>query len=60
MQEWFSPNLTGRFGSAQAILKAGLNARGLPGGYVRPPIRDLTAGDQAQVTDTLRSLGLVD
>ena len=34
----FSP----RFASAQAVLKAALNLRGLPGGYPRPPYLPLS------------------
>lgn len=59
MKAWFTPQLTGRFGSAQAILKAGLNARGVPGGYTRPPIRNLSPEHRESVADTLRSLGLL-
>jgi len=57
MKEWFTEKLVGRFGSAQAILKEALNAQGLPGGYPRPPILELTAEARERVRDTLRRLG---
>ena len=57
MRDWFTTSLTGKFGSAQAILKAALNAQGLPGGYPRPPILPLDAEAQGAVEETLRSLG---
>jgi 4-hydroxy-tetrahydrodipicolinate synthase len=57
MEEFFTKNLVGRFGSAQAILKEALNALGLPGGYPRPPILELTAAAGEQVRATLRKLG---
>lgn len=59
MKEWFTGKLVGRFASAQAILKEALNAQGLPGGYPRPPILELTAQGREQVHDTLRRLGRI-
>lgn len=59
MREWFTERLTGRFGSAQAILKEALNAQGLPGGYPRPPILELNSEAAARVRDTLRRLGRI-
>ena len=59
MKEWFTENLVGRFASAQAILKEALNAQGLPGGYPRPPILELTEAAREQVRDTLRRLGRI-
>lgn len=58
MEAWFTPELTGRFGSAQAILKSALNVQGLPGGYPRAPILPLDARGEAQVCDTLAELGV--
>jgi len=58
MKEWFTPELTGRFGSAQAILKAALNVQGLPGGYPRAPILPLTENDTERVRETLGRLGV--
>jgi 4-hydroxy-tetrahydrodipicolinate synthase len=57
MRDWFTQDLTGRFGSAQAILKAALNLQGLPGGFPRAPILPLGPPGLAAVEQTLRSLG---
>jgi dihydrodipicolinate synthase/N-acetylneuraminate lyase len=57
MVDWFTENLTGRFGSAQAILKEALNAQGLPGGYPRLPILELDAFGREKVHETLRKVG---
>jgi 4-hydroxy-tetrahydrodipicolinate synthase len=59
MREWFTEKLVGRFGSAQAILKEALNAQGLPGGYPRPPILELSPDSRDRVRDTLRRLGRI-
>ncbi|WP_285021626.1 dihydrodipicolinate synthase family protein [Novosphingobium sp. fls2-241-R2A-195] len=57
MREWFTPSLVGRFGSAAAILKAALNARGVPGGRVRSPFQDVSAADAGRIAATLAGLG---
>jgi dihydrodipicolinate synthase/N-acetylneuraminate lyase len=57
MTDWFTESLTGRFGSAQAILKEALNAQGLPGGYPRLPIQELDAVGREKVRETLRKVG---
>lgn len=57
MRDWFTEKLVGRFASAQAILKEALNAQGLPGGYPRPPILELTPEARERVRNTLRRLG---
>jgi dihydrodipicolinate synthase/N-acetylneuraminate lyase len=57
MADWFTENLMGRFGSAQAILKEALNAQGLPGGFPRPPILELSAEGRERVRSTLKHLG---
>jgi dihydrodipicolinate synthase/N-acetylneuraminate lyase len=59
MRDWFTKNLVGRFGSVQAILKEALIARGLPGGYPRPPILELDAAGRERVRETLRQLGKI-
>ena len=59
MTEWFGPDLVGRFGSGPAILKAALDARGVPGGPVRPPLRNVATADSARVADTLGRLGVI-
>lgn len=58
MTEWYTPELVGRFGSGPAILKAALDARGVPGGPVRPPLRIVAADDRVRIAGTLKSLGL--
>lgn len=58
MDAWFTPELTGRFGSAQAILKTALNVQGLPGGYPRSPILPLGPSDTGRVRETLAELGV--
>lgn len=57
MSDWFTEDLTGRFGSAPAILKEALNMQGLPGGFPRPPILEISEEGRARVADTLRRLG---
>jgi 4-hydroxy-tetrahydrodipicolinate synthase len=57
IREWFKPDLTGRFGSAQAILKEALNAQGLPGGHVRAPILPVGPEGARAIRETLRELG---
>jgi dihydrodipicolinate synthase/N-acetylneuraminate lyase len=59
MREWFKPDYTARFGSAQAIFKAALNVQGLPGGFPRRPILPLTDDEVDQVRHTLAALGRV-
>lgn len=57
MREWFNSDYTGRFGAAQAIFKAALNALGLPGGYPRKPLLPLQAEGVDAVRKTLVKLG---
>lgn len=59
LDQWYTPELVGRFGSGPAILKAALNAQGLPGGYVRAPLRDVSAGDAEIIRETLVELGRI-
>ncbi|MHB9880216.1 dihydrodipicolinate synthase family protein [Pacificimonas sp. ICDLI1SI03] len=59
MDEWYTKDLVGRFGSGPAILKAGLNAQGLPGGRVRPPLIDVGGADLDAIRATLADLGLL-
>ena len=56
-EEWFLPDLSGRFGSGPSILKAALNLQGLPGGFVRPPLHDVSDEGRELVQDTLVRLG---
>jgi 4-hydroxy-tetrahydrodipicolinate synthase len=57
MQDWFLPDYTAKFGSAQAIFKAALNLQGLPGGFPRRPILPLAEGEVALLRHTLGALG---
>ncbi|UFU03173.1 dihydrodipicolinate synthase family protein [Ruania suaedae] len=58
MQRWFQPDYGARFGNQQAIMKTALRLQGVPAGYVRRPLLELT-GDEVQiVADTLRDLGI--
>ncbi|QIB64150.1 dihydrodipicolinate synthase family protein [Kineobactrum salinum] len=57
MQRWFNPDLTGRFGSSQAIFKEALNQQGLYGGYPRLPLQPLNAAGVEQIRATLAELG---
>ena len=57
LDEWYTKDLVGRFGSGPAILKAALNAQGLPGGYVRRPLFDVEGDHLADIQETLRKLG---
>jgi len=57
MEEWYTKDLVGRFGSGPAILKAALNAQGVPAGHVRAPLRDVNGEDVARIKETLLSLG---
>jgi dihydrodipicolinate synthase/N-acetylneuraminate lyase len=59
MDAWYTPELVGRFGSGPAILKAALNAQGLPGGYVRPPLLDVPEEGRARIRETLKELGRI-
>ncbi len=57
MTEWFNPDYTARFGSAQAVFKTALNLQGLPGGSPRRPIQPLSEEGVAVVRGTLQELG---
>jgi len=59
MSDWFTEDLTGRYGSAPAILKEALNMQDLPGGFPRPPLLELTAEGRGRVHETLKRLGKV-
>lgn len=57
MSEWFNPDYTAKFGSAQAVFKTALNLQGLPGGFPRRPILPLEDHNVAKVRETLVRLG---
>jgi dihydrodipicolinate synthase/N-acetylneuraminate lyase len=54
LDEWYTPDLVGRFGSGPGILKAAFNVQGVPAGRVRPPLLDVSAQDVDRIRDTLR------
>lgn len=59
MDEWYTPELVGKFGSGPAILKAALDAQGLPGGRVRAPLLDVDDDGRQQIRETLIALGRI-
>jgi len=59
MNEWYTPELVGRFGSGPAILKAALDAQGLPGGPVRAPLLGVSDADRETIAETLRKLHII-
>ncbi|WP_420139798.1 dihydrodipicolinate synthase family protein [Sphingomonas sp.] len=58
LDEWYTQDLVGRFGSGPAVLKAALKLRGVPAGFVRPPLRDVSPDATAVIRHTLISLGV--
>lgn len=58
MQAWFRPDYGAQFGNQQAIMKTALRLRGVPAGFVRDPLLELTAAEVQQVEGTLHSLGI--
>jgi 4-hydroxy-tetrahydrodipicolinate synthase len=54
-----NPDFSPKFASVQAVLKAALNARGLPGGYPRPPYLPLDREEEERVVVFMTELGLV-
>lgn len=58
MQRWFTPDYGAQFGNAQAIMKTALRLQGVPAGYVRDPLLELTEQEVAIVADTLTELGI--
>ncbi len=57
LDDWYTPELTGRFGSGPAVLKAALNLQGLPGGRVRAPLRDVADEYLDEIRKTLVAAG---
>lgn len=58
-KEWFNQDFSAKYGSPQAIVKAALNLKGLPGGYPRAPILPLTDKQQLKVKETLTKVELL-
>jgi len=59
LDHWYTRELVGRFGSGPAVLKAGLNVQGLPGGFVRKPLRDVAAENLDMIRETLVAAGRI-
>jgi 4-hydroxy-tetrahydrodipicolinate synthase len=55
----YYPDFSPKFASAQAVMKAALNLRGLPGGYPRPPYLPLTEEQVGRVRAFLEELELL-
>ncbi len=58
MQAWFAPDYGALFGNAQAIMKAALRLQGVPAGYVREPLVELSDDEIDRVRTTLEGLGV--
>lgn len=59
LDQWYTRELVGRFGSGSAVLKAALNVQKLPGGYVRAPLRDVADEDLGKIKETLVAAGRI-
>lgn len=57
LEQWYTPQLIGRFGSGPAIMKAALNLQGLPGGFVRAPLLDVGEDGLETIRATLVDAG---
>lgn len=58
MQAWFRPDYGVQFGNQQAIMKTALRLRGVPAGFVRDPLLELSPPEVQRIADTLHSLGV--
>lgn len=58
MDAWFRPDYGVQFGNQQAIIKTALRLRGIPAGFVRAPLLELTPDEVARVEATLHELGI--
>ncbi|MFA3842744.1 dihydrodipicolinate synthase family protein [Streptomyces sp. NPDC055817] len=58
MNAWFRPDYGVQFGNQQAIIKTALRLRGIPAGFVRAPLLELTPEEIARVEETLHQLGI--
>ncbi|MFE4677215.1 dihydrodipicolinate synthase family protein [Streptomyces sp. NPDC056723] len=58
MNAWFRPDYGVQFGNQQAIIKTALRLRGIPAGFVRAPLLELTPEEIARVEATLHQLGI--
>lgn len=58
-EDWIASDYSTKFGTSQALFKAALNLRNLPGGFPRPPILPLTEDEVERVRQTLSDLSLL-
>jgi 4-hydroxy-tetrahydrodipicolinate synthase len=58
MEDWFTPDYGVRFANQQAIMKTALRLRGVPAGFVRRPLLELSAAEVDVIAGTLTSLGI--
>ncbi|TFI42487.1 dihydrodipicolinate synthase family protein [Rhodococcus sp. 1R11] len=58
MDSWFTPDYGVQFGNQQAIMKTALRLQGVPAGFVRDPLLELTAHEVTIVAATLERLGI--
>ncbi|HEY9423220.1 MAG TPA: dihydrodipicolinate synthase family protein [Microterricola sp.] len=58
MQRWFTQDYGAQFGNAQAIMKTALRLQGVPAGFVRDPLLELTPDEVSIVEATLNELGI--
>lgn len=58
MTEWFRPDYGVQFGNQQAIMKTALRLRGVPAGFVRDPLMELSTSEVARIEATLHKLGI--
>lgn len=58
MEAWFTPDYGVQFGNQQAIMKTALRLRGVPAGYVRRPLLELSTDEVGIIASTLASLGI--
>lgn len=58
MESWFRPDYGVQFGNQQAIMKTALRLQGVPAGYVRRPLLELSAAEVQIVAGTLADLGI--
>ncbi len=59
LDHWYTRELVGKFGSGPALLKAGFNVQGLPGGFVRKPLRDVADENLGMIRETLVAAGRI-
>lgn len=58
MEAWFKSDFGVQFGNQQAIMKTALRLRGVPAGFVRDPLMELSEPEVQRIAETLHSLGI--